>query len=42
MKTQFTITVNEDVKKKFQALTKKLGTNASTVINMYLVKVINT
>lgn len=42
MKTQITLTVDADVKKKFQEIAKRKWTNMSTLVNMYFVKVINT
>ena len=37
-----TITVDEDVKKQFQALAKRMGSNASTLTNMFFVSAVNT
>lgn len=42
MKTQVTLTIDSDVKEKFQALAKKMWSNMSTLANMYFTKVIHT
>lgn len=42
MKTQVTLTIDADVKEKFQALAKKMGSNMSTLTNMYYTHVIQT
>lgn len=41
-KVQVTLTIDEDVKKQFQALAKKLGSNMSTLTNMYYTQVVST
>ncbi|MDA9128952.1 type II toxin-antitoxin system RelB/DinJ family antitoxin [Candidatus Gracilibacteria bacterium] len=41
-KTQVTLTVDADTKRDFQILAKKLGSNMSTLTNMYYKHVINT
>jgi len=41
-KTQVTLTIDEDIKKQFQALAKKLGSNMSTLTNMYYTQVVST
>jgi antitoxin component of RelBE/YafQ-DinJ toxin-antitoxin module len=42
MKTRMTITVDKDVKDKFQQIAKNLWSNTSTLTNMFFVSVINT
>lgn len=42
MKTQVTLTIDADVKEKFQKIAKKLGSNMSTIANMYFTQVVHT
>jgi len=42
MKTQITLTIDSDIKNKLQKVAKNMGTNVSTLANMYFIKVINT
>ncbi|MCH2188781.1 type II toxin-antitoxin system RelB/DinJ family antitoxin [Candidatus Gracilibacteria bacterium] len=42
MKTQVTLTIDADVKDEFQKIAKKLGSNMSTIANMYFTQVVNT
>lgn len=39
-KTQVTLTIDKDTKEKFQHIAKKLGSNMSTLTNMYYNSVI--
>ena len=39
MKTQITLTVDSDVKKKFQEIARQKWTNMSNLVNMYFVLV---
>ena len=42
MKTQVTLTIDADIKKKFQAIAKEMGSNMSSLTNMYYAHVIET
>ncbi len=42
MKTQVTLTIDSEIKTKFQKIAKKLWSNMSTIANMYFTQVVNT
>lgn len=42
MKTQVTLTIDADLKEKFQKIAKKLGSNMSALTNMYYAQVVQT
>jgi antitoxin component of RelBE/YafQ-DinJ toxin-antitoxin module len=42
MKTQVTLTIDKEIKDKFQEIAKKMGANMSTLANMYFTQVVNT
>ena len=42
MKTQVTLTIDADIKKKFQAIAKEMGANMSSLTNMYYAHVVRT
>ena len=42
MKTQVTLTIDKDIKDKFQKIAKRMWWNMSTIANMYFTQVVKT